>query len=880
MSKRSRDMAVRHLSRGVSFIEKGLNADAIDVLEQAEKDARNADFPEILSGVLQTYADLLLSEGREEEAIGRYTEAEEIIIELSRKGYDTTEQLAGISGNIAQILEKKGDRSKAMKKYEASADMYDKLLENDRNNLTYRSNAVSTLNNLGALLAEEGEHEAAQKSFQKALDLIEDGPADEKENIPFLLKKATILGNLLDLETDTEQVKDSGGKYGQLIETYRKIISMGPSERSCQKRLSMALITYGDIMALDGMKETSREMYKEAIDILERLCREKEDENECALMKVSALNKIASYFTEKGYTESAKNSLIKALGHLEVLLEEYPLNPENLSGTVAVLSEFNKLVEVEEASESKITCYGLIERLSEKLLAINPSSPPYRLNVAFSQNIKGRTLAELDRRKEAVSELTKAIDTALDIPENDTEASYCRAAISLIRDLGLLADGIENIQEKLGIYGSVLKRLEGLADIYPENSSIKADIADVLEKIGKNMLEKKDYDGADLVLAETAAIYDELLSLETDNEEYTVKLSSVLQSAGKLRRGMKNQKGALEIYLRLFRMTPADEEHGKRLDSVLTEMENSVPDTGSREELLAVYEELAGIREELLEKEPDNEQYCHKLCKLQEKIADTLIDSGRSGEGLEILCSLLSTRSQSSYHLKVIDTIKRFRLSIREKDSTEKAISDHILLLRTYDRLTDMELADAQIHMDRAGVLERLALLHDESGSLEKAKNSYMSALCAYEELHASEPYDDSLLVKTGNLKCRLASLLTDMGRAGDAKQMFRSSYDDYDVLLEHKPSYIPYHENAAYILNNLGYLLLQEGHFSEAKPLYEKALSIYVHILDCEPDNISCKANAACTLDNLGYILENMGRENDAMWMYEKARTLKGDSN
>ncbi|MDW7733281.1 MAG: tetratricopeptide repeat protein [Methanolobus sp.] len=871
-------MAVRHLNSGVSFIEKGLYADATQALEQAETDSRDADSPEILASVLQTYADLLLSEGREEKAIGRYTEAEEIIVELSGKGYDVTEQLAGLFSNIAPVLEKEGDRSEARKKYEAAVNNYDKLLENDRNNITYRSNAASTLNNLGALLAEEGEHEAAQESFQKALDIMEGIPEEEKESIPFQFKMATILGNLLDLETDTGQLKGQEEKYGQLVETYRKIVRMDPSETSYKDRLSVALVAYGDRMAIAGEKEEAKEKYKEALDVLEKLSDEKEDTNEYGLRIVAVLNKLASYFAEKQYRESAKNNLLKALDLMEKLLAQDPSNAENRLRTVAVLSDLNNLVENEEASEAKLACYELIERLSEKLLAINPSSLPYRLNVAFAQNIKGNILAKLDRKDEAVSEFTKAIDSALEILQSNTEDTYCQAASSLIDDLGVFADGTEDSEERLRIHGIVLNKLEELADIYPEDTSIKADIAEVLEKIGKMMIESKNYEDAEFVLGETTSIYNELLSNETGNESYAAKLSSVLLSMGNLQTELKNREGSLDIYLRLFRMAPADPIHGMKLDAVLTEIEAAPQHADSKEELLAEYEKLLAIREELLGNEPDNSQYHRNLSGLRERIADLLIDLGRSDEGLGILCSQLSTQDRSSYTRKVIDALEKFRLSIKEKDDTEEMIRDYGVLLGTYDKLIDMGLADVRIREERAEVLEKLAVLHDENGSIEKAKINYGSALSAYAELQASEPSGIPVLMKTGNLKCRLASLLTDMGNREDAEQMFRSALDDYQELLEYEPSNISYQENSAYILNNLGYLLLEEGLFREAKPLYENALKMYAYILDTDPENMSCKANAACTLNNLGYILENMGRENDAMWMYEKARELSND--
>lgn len=878
MSKRSRDMAVRHLNSGVSFIEKGLYADAILTLEQAETDAREAESPEILAGVLQTYADLLLSEGREEEAIEKYTEAEKIIIKLSGKGYAVTEQLAGIYSNVAPVLEKRGERAEARDKYEASVSNYENLLVNDRNNVTYRSNAVSTLNNLGALLAEDREYEAAKNSFQKALDIMERSPDDVKESVTFQFRIATVLGNLLDLENDSGQIEGTEEKYGQLVETYRKTVRMDPLEESYKERLSIALVTYGDRMAVAGNKDESRDMYKEALDILEKLSDEKEDERQYGLIKADILKKLASYFAEKKYHESAKNNLIKALELLEKLLAQDPSNPENRARTVAILADLNDLVENEEASEAKLACYGLIERLAVKLLNINPTSLPYRLNVAFSQNIKGSILADLNRKDEAASELTKAIDNAMEILQIDTDDTYLHAASSLIDDMGLFADRMKNREERLRIYGIVLNRLEELADIYPEETSIKADIADLLEKISKTMVEKKNFHEVEFILGEAAAIYDHLLSIEPGNDNYSTKLSSVLMSMGEVYSEMKNQEKALETYLRLFRMATEDKEHGGKLDAILTELETEPLHADNKDTMLAEYEKLLAIRKELQEAEPDNAQYQRNLAGLRERIAYLLLEMGRSDEGLDILCSQLSSQSQSPYNRKVIDTLEKFRLSIPKKSDTEEMIKDYGLLLETYGKLIVMGLADVHIREERAEVLEKLALLNDENGSIENAKSNYEYALSAYAELRSSAPSEMPALIKTGNLKCRLASLLTDMGNMKDAEQMFRSAFDDYQELLEYEPSNISYQENAAYILNNLGYLLLEEGLFREAKPLYENALKMYVHILDADPENMACKTNAACTLNNLGYILENIGRENDALWMYEKARELSND--
>lgn len=876
MSKRSRDMAVRHLNRGVSFIEKGLYADAIQALEQAEEEARDTDTSDILETVLHSYADLLLSEGKEEKAFEKYTEAAEIITELSGKGYETTEESAGIFSSIAPILEKKGNSSEAIQKYELSVRAYEKLIERESDNVTHRSNAASTLNNLGALLAENKDYKTAQENFQKALDIMEEIPEEKRQDISFQFKMATILGNLLDLEADAGQLEDSEDRYRQLVDTYRNIVRADPSEKSYKERLSLALGTYGNRLALLGKKDESKDAYKEALEILD-IC--DEPDSECALKKVTILNKLASHFAEQQYHESAKNNLIKALDILEKLLEANPADSEIRRRTVAILGELNSLVETEEASEAKLSSYGLIERLSEKLLETDPSNTSYRLNVAFSRNIKGNILAELNRNEEAVSELRSAIDITSEETQLETDDTYASSVSILINDLELFADHLDDREEQLQIYGTALNRLELLAESYPENTTVKASIAGVLEKIAGIMTEKENYENSEFILNEAVAIYDELLSLEPDNEEYPDKLSSVLLSLADLKSGLKDHEGSLELYLRLFRMKPEDRKTGEKIDATLTEMEKQAEDTKSKDSLLAEYEKLLEIREELVESDPGNTQYNRSFTGLKEKIAALLIDTGRAREGIEILISTLSARESPSAISMISNSLEKFRNSIQTEADISKQIRDYGLLLEVYDRLADTGLTDESILEDKAGTLERIAALYDESGSAEKARDHYEYALSVYTQIYSARPPEVSGRVKTGNLKCRLASLLTDTGRREDAEKMFRSSLDDFQNLLEDEPSSISYQENAAYILNNLGYLLLEEGLFREAKPLYENALKIYIHILDLEPDNASCKANAACTLNNLGYILENTGREKDALWMYEKARELGEDN-
>ena len=60
----------------------------------------------------------------------------------------------------------------AKERYEKALDIYEKLLNNDHENVSYQSNVAMTLNNLGNLLKNMGRIEEAKQRYEKALEIF------------------------------------------------------------------------------------------------------------------------------------------------------------------------------------------------------------------------------------------------------------------------------------------------------------------------------------------------------------------------------------------------------------------------------------------------------------------------------------------------------------------------------------------------------------------------------------------------------------------------------------------------------------------------------------------------------------------------------------
>lgn len=879
MSKQSRDIAVRHLNKGVSLIEKGLYADALHALELAETNAKKADSPDIYASVLQTYADLLLSAGREDEAFERYRIAADISNDLSGKGYVNNEQRAGIFSNLAGILEKKGSLEEARKNYDISVHAYDKLLGSDSNNMTYRSNAASTLNNLGALLAEEGEEEAAQKNFEKALRILRESPEDVARAATLQLKMATILENLLNLETGSSSGGVPEENYRQLVDIYRSIVSMDPTTIYLE-RLAFALAGYADTLTSDGKADEAEALYGEAQDIQHRLVAERGTDIVEEASDISSESVAELLFENARGPEDVREKLISSLLSLQEALEEYPDDLEYRSKTISALRELNELVDEEEASPEKLRAHEMILKTCEILQNIDPSNMSYRMNLAFALDIRGKILAELQDETPAMHDLVKASDIALEALQAEaSDEIFQSGARSIIDDLRYLADSYSSTGARMQSYRTVIDKLERLADIVPGDIDTKKEIADLLNETGKLMADMGMQAEAAEYFEKAASMYGIVKSADDGNGESAAKQVSALEAAGNIQLSLKEQDKALDTCFKLCDLEPSVKGHREKIDNILLNMERSPLNAGNRDALISEYEKILTMRERLLALEPDNLRYFQNLISLREEIANLLIEAGRIAEGLGVYLKMLSGEGKSSqYRLKVARMLDKLKVTIPEMEDFEQKIKAYDMLLRMYEKLAGMDPGNAFIVKDSATVLENMAELLDKNEYMEEAKNYYESALSSYCELVSCDPSNIHYVEKTAAIRCRMAALLTDMGQVEEARALFEASFMEYQELLEEDRHNTGYQQNVAYILNNLGYFLLEEGELERAKPLYENALKRYAIILEDEPDNLSYKENAACTLNNLGYILENLGKEEDALWMYEKARELSGN--
>ncbi|WP_340819320.1 tetratricopeptide repeat protein [Methanolobus sp. WCC4] len=813
MSKRARDMAFRHFNKGVSLIEKGLHEDALDILEQAEEQAKEADSPQILVAVLQTYADLLFAHERKDEALERYISVSDIL--EKEPEHLSLEQRANMYSNMALALENAGNKEEARKKYDVSSQDYRKLIGEEPDNASYLSNAVSTLNNMGALLADMGRNGEALDAFEEAFDLHE-RTSDNKVDDEYQHKRVTILENLMNIPLENATGVDEE-RYARLLEQYAEINT---------------------------------------------------DEKGSSKMS-TALQNIARILEKEGKTDEAFIKLEEALDTVLEQFDAMPEEPENRKVLVEILRDMNRLLENEKSPEKQLEKYELMLNISRKLLASMPENTAYQLNVAFALDIISNLLKDAGRIEEATRRIGEAVDIAVDVIRNGNEDNYSlQDMIIIVQDMISLIE-LAAGDARPGLYSELLEKIEAPAQ---ENIELGLICADIYNSNGMLLAEKGSHSEALDNFKKAFNTYQTVSHATGDSS----KMNAVQASIAQMQFSLGQYDEALDGYMELVRAGNVDREYADRIEEILSGKEKKAEVTGNVEILKTVYDSILDIRTELLGMIPDPEgRNAEKISELQEKIADLMVAMGMNREALLAYEQLQDTDQTNRYHGKILKLLEKIRMSAGGMQETEKQETLEFLLSK-YNKFLEGDGNDANIEGNRAAVIENIAFLLSERQEAEEAGYMYDYAIDAYTHLSELEPESFFPLERIASINTRIAELAVSVGDREEAQSRYEKALGVYSSLIDADPSSIGYQLDHASVLDGMGALYLTIEMHNEAKWCYENALKAYGRIMENEPENPSYRSNVTITLENLGYVLELMGRKEDALWMYENARKIE----
>ncbi len=823
MSKRARDMTLRHFNKGVGLINKGMHKDALELLEKAETYAKEADSPLIMVNVLKTYADLLSVRGNNDLALERYLIVADMI--ENDPEYLPAEQRAGMYSSMAAVLESTGNINDAIYRYESAVNIYRQIIEKEPAQLEDQLNTISALNNMGALIAENKENEKAFGIFEEALVLNERvAKEQEKEDISHHGKKVTILENMLNIPTNDLIITSQ--RYDQLIRMY-----------------------------LEEKENANTGNYEHI-----KVC--------------TALHNIAHLLENENMIDNAFLKLEEALKAGYIVFQNEPENPDNRKLLIDILKDMNRYLENEEDTDVLMEKYELILELSRALMAFMPSNTAYRLNVALSLDIIANLLREQGRIEDALKRMKESFDIALcvikdEVDDEIVDGNNIQVLTSIIEDLIVLLRFVEEPEQKLAIYRTISDRLGPFAQ---EELELALICARIYSDTGNLYSQMKIYEDALDCYKNASSIHDTIKHATGDRSNSETNLEKIADTYYKM--GLYDD--AFKIYMELLKSGYSCISCTERIDEILSKKEKIADSLGSVESIIKDYEKILDIRTDIQGLVPDRfEKNADRIMGLQEKIADIMIAFGRFREALN-LYELLQTQGNLERYLpKTIKLLERISVAAEGKDASERLEVFEFLLSR-YEYIIEHKRDDPCILYNRASVIENVAYLMAENGNNERAVNMYQYALDAYH--HLADIGDESmfLLERIASINAMIAEIAALQSDVDETEMRYEKSMGMYRILMNAEPSIIKHRTEYAGVLVRRGSVFLDMRMHTKAKRSYEMALKVYGDIMDMDPDNRIYRSNVTVTLKNLGYVLDLIGRKEDALWMYEKARSIE----
>lgn len=348
----------------------------------------------------------LLSQSGNEASIGNENDSDSFKFEQYRQDFEEYDRASRLQPNDPASWKKRGDALRNLGRYlEASNSYHQAILLNH-----YRS---SYWENLGLSMYRRGLYQDAVDAYKKAVKLN----SDDGDYFNWLGNSLRELGNY---QTEQRRDQDALNRYQEAIDAYNTALRLprqfGNSEYLYN--LSLALRQQGMVLDRLGKLEDAKKIYQEALNALDK----------SILLKPNPLrlyHRARFLIDLERYEEVLLilEKILKQSGDINLRINPFDLSEAEISRVRisrvwhlkgVTLFRDKKFLEAAESFKQaiKLDSYSLMTKVDNDWVKIDKDLDAY--NSWFGL---GLTLARLNRNKESLEAVNKAIELNPDYPE-------------------------------------------------------------------------------------------------------------------------------------------------------------------------------------------------------------------------------------------------------------------------------------------------------------------------------------------------------------------------------------------------------------------------------------------------------------------------------
>ena len=527
---------------------------------------------------------------------------------------DILSQWSVALANSGDIQKDRGDLPGALKSYNDSLGIRERLAHQHPGNIEWQRNWALGMASLGDVLDLQGDSSGALERYKTALNILQELVAKQSGNVDLRHDLSVMQENIGQVLEDRGDLNSALQSYKDCLAVRRELKEREPDNVERDHDVSLALSKIGETLSRQGRLADAVESYRGSLAIQQRLA---DAEPANALRQAE----LASSKEHLGYGLSEEGNLVGALGMFRDALE-----------------------------------------IRRKLTEQDPSNATWQRMFALSYSDLSDNSVSRGDLADGLEWCKRSLEIRDMLAKRDpSNANALRQLAIGNADVGKVLELQDNESGAKEKYNVSLAICRTLAARDPNNAEWQRDLSICLERVADILKAEEDFAGASDKYAESLAIRKKLALRDESNAQWKSDLSWIYILIGDLGTAEKDMERALTNYRtaqvlerELIRRDSRTLELQSYLAVTCQKMGDTLSTQGHIEEALDNYRECVELSENLVNQDPANREWATQLAvayysaattesKIDQQLnrdARTLLEKGRD--------ILLKLRSQSS----------------------------------------------------------------------------------------------------------------------------------------------------------------------------------------------------------------------------------------
>jgi eukaryotic-like serine/threonine-protein kinase len=352
---------------------------------------------------------------------------------LQRELGTAYERIGKIQGN--SYHPNLGDTEGAMKSYQRSLEIRQRLVEADPTNLELQYELARSYHGVGDMFYTIDDLKNTLQAYDKGIAVLQPVVAAEPNNLKYLRLLADIFANRGDLKGmegfsnlgDTEGALES---YRQAIAISEKLAAAEPDKKEYQGDYATRLIYFGRLQAVTGDTKGAIASGQKSIAIFEKLSAEDPHNADYKTHSIIASNAMRLPLLDEGRTAEAVESARNVIKTLEEMVAKDPKEVHIRRGLGVTYNSLGECLLQAKDAKGAIESFRRALAIAEERFAADPKSGENRRDVSIARHLLAEAHIAAGEYDAALANLKQNISAYEEILKNDDSNSQVKENLS------------------------------------------------------------------------------------------------------------------------------------------------------------------------------------------------------------------------------------------------------------------------------------------------------------------------------------------------------------------------------------------------------------------------------------------------------------------